>query len=143
MKMKYQLEYDKVLLAKDRIILEEIGEIISSVSIWIRFGKVFDGDISCPEHMILVDGEEKYLSELLRVAYDPKTKEFSFYPHDAIGDNYEVVDYTKDVGEVFVEPQPISKKEFFSIIEKYGHLFEMDNSLQNCAYSSYKIESKL
>nr|ADU03081.1 hypothetical protein pBMB0558_00075 [Bacillus thuringiensis serovar chinensis CT-43] len=99
MKMKYQLEYDKVLLAKDRIILEETGEIISSVSIWIRFGKVFDGDISCPEHMILVDGEEKYLSELLRVAYDPKTKEFSFYPHDAIGDNYEVVDYTKDVGE--------------------------------------------
>lgn len=138
--MKYQLEYDKVLLAKDKITLEETCEVISSVSIIIRFGKIFEGDISCPEHTIQIDGKEYWLSELLRVAYDSETKEFSFYPHELIGDNYEVVDYTKDVGEVFAEAQPISKKEFDDIIEKYGHLFTTDKSLQNCVYGVHQIE---
>lgn len=138
--MKYQLEYDKVLLTKKEFALEETGEIISSVSLGIRFGKIFDGDISCPEHKVKIGGEEYWLSQLLRVAYNSETKEFSFYPHESIGDNYEVVNYTKDVGIGFLESQFISKKEFDAIIEKYGHLFDTDTALQNCAYSVHKLE---
>ncbi|MGY1423095.1 hypothetical protein [Bacillus cereus] len=44
--MKYQLEYDKVLTTKENFVLEKTGEIISSVSMLIRFGKVFEGDSS-------------------------------------------------------------------------------------------------
>ncbi|PGA62240.1 hypothetical protein [Bacillus pseudomycoides] len=138
--MKYQLEYDKVLLTKKEFTLEETGEIISSVSMLIRFGKIFDEEPSDGLYITHVDGVDKTLPGLLRVAYDSKTKGFSFYPHNVLGDNYEVVGYTKDVGVGFLESHFISKKEFDKIIEKYGHLFTTDTSLQSCAYYVHKLE---
>lgn len=138
--MKYQLEYDKVLTTKENFVLEKTGEIISSVSMLIRFGKVFEGDSSNGLYITNVDGEDFTLPGLLRIAYDSETKEFSYYPHEVLGDNYEIVGYTKDVGVGFSEGYFINKEEFEEIIEKYGHFFATDNSLQSCAYWVHEIE---
>ncbi|PHE99962.1 hypothetical protein COF81_09600 [Bacillus pseudomycoides] len=138
--MKYQLEYDKVLITKKEFVLEETGEIISGASMLIRFGKVFEGNPSDGVYITHVDGVDRTLPGLLEVAYDSETKEFSFYPHDVLGDNYEVVGYTKHVGVGYSEEHFISKKEFDEIIEKYGHFFATDKSLQCCAYCVHKLE---
>ncbi|MDZ3956287.1 hypothetical protein U0X36_26095 [Bacillus thuringiensis] len=138
---KYQLEYDKVLATKKDFVLEETGEIISGVSMLIRFGKIFEEKPSSGLYITYVDGEDLTLPGLLRIAYDSEKKEFSFYPHDILGDNYEVVGYTKDVGVGFSVSHFISKKEFVEIIEKYGHLFATDTSLSNCAFYVHEIET--
>ncbi|WP_200411784.1 hypothetical protein [Virgibacillus salexigens] len=137
--MKYQLEYDKVLLAKEPVLVET-GDIISGVSMLIRFSKVFEENPSDDIYMINVDGVDKTLPELLKVAYDSEIRKFSFFPNDVLGNKYEVVGYTKDVGEGFLVSHPISKKEFDEIIKDYGHLFATDKSLQSCAYSIHKLE---
>jgi hypothetical protein len=138
--MKYQLEYDKVLLADKAFILEETGELISSVSLWIRFGQVFEKEHSFAEVKVQADGKEKWLSALLKVGYEQETKKFSFLPHKELENGYEVVAYTKDIGDVISEAKYIEKNEFDRIIQKYGHLFRSDKSLQNCAYSVHKLE---
>ncbi|MEC3226112.1 hypothetical protein P9027_29785 [Bacillus thuringiensis] len=137
--MKYQLEYDKVLITNEDFVLEKTGEVISSVSMVIRFNKVFEGSPSDGIYTYFEDADSN-LPGLLRVAYNSETKEFSYYPHEVLGENYEVVGYTKDVGVGFAEGHFISKEEFDEIIEKYGHFFATDNSLQNCAYWVHKIE---
>ncbi|MGR6012319.1 hypothetical protein ACT7CV_15370 [Bacillus paranthracis] len=137
--MKYQLEYDKVLTTKKEFVLEKTGEIISGISMLIRFGKVFEGKPSDGLYTYFEEADST-LSGLLRIAYDSETKKFDFYSHDILGDNYEVVGYTKDVGVGFTEGHFISKEEFDEIIEKYGHFFATDNSLQNCAYWVHEIE---
>ncbi|WES09603.1 hypothetical protein [Bacillus paranthracis] len=139
--MKYQLEYDKVLITNEDFVLEKTGEIISSVSMWIRFGKVFEGNPSDGLYTYIEEADSTLLG-LLRVSYDSETKKFSYHPHEVLGDNYEVVRYTKDVGVGvgFAEEHIISKEEFDEIIEKYGHFFATDKSLQNCAYWVHKIE---
>ncbi|ARJ25790.1 hypothetical protein B7492_32665 (plasmid) [Bacillus mycoides] len=139
--MKYQLEYDKVLTTKKEFVLEKTGEIISSVSMLIRFGKVFEGKPSDGLYTYFEEADST-LPGLLRIAYDSETKEFSYYPHDVLGENYEIVGYTKDVGVGFSEGHFINKEEFDEIIKKYGHFFATDNSLQNCAYWVHKIEEK-
>ncbi|WP_048882978.1 hypothetical protein [Bacillus sp. 445_BSPC] len=140
--MKYQLEYDKVLLADKAFILEETGELISSVSLWIRFGQVFEKEDSFAEVMVQADGKDCWISALLKVGYDQDTKTFSFIPHEELKNGYEVVAYTKDIGDMVVEPKEIEKNEFDGIIQKYGHLFGSDKSLQNCSYCVHKLEEK-
>lgn len=137
--MKYQLEYDKVLITNKDFVLEKTGEIISSVSMIIRFGKVFEGDPSEGVYAYFEEADST-LPGLLRISYDSETKEFGFYPHEILGDNYEVVGYTKDVGVGFAEGHNISKEEFYEIIEEYGHFFATDKSLQNCAYWVHDVE---
>ncbi|MEN8648636.1 hypothetical protein ABFE25_29225 [Bacillus toyonensis] len=137
--MKYQLEYDKVLITNENFVLEKTGEVISSVSMVIRFNKVFEGSPSDGIYTYFEEADSN-LPGLLRVAYDSETKEFSYYPHEILGDNYEVVGYTKDVGVGFAEGHFISKEEFDEIIEKYGHFFATDKSLQSCAYWVHEIE---
>ncbi|AJI09033.1 hypothetical protein [Bacillus cereus] len=137
--MKYQLEYDKVLITNEDFVLEKTGEIISSVSMIIRFGKVFEGDLSESLYTYFEEADST-LPGLLRIAYDSESKEFEFHPHEILGDNYEIVGYTKDVGVGFAEGHFISKEEFEEIMEKYGHFFATDKSLQNCAYWVHEIE---
>lgn len=141
--MKYQLEYDKVLLADKPFILEETGELISSISLWIRFGQVFEKEDSFAEEVkVQSEGKEQWLSlpALLKVGYNQDTKTFSFIPHKELENGYEVVSYTKDIGEIVLDAIFIEKNEFDEIIQKYGHLFLSDKSLQSCAYSVHKLE---
>lgn len=140
--MPYQLEHDRVLLTEREFVLEETGELISSLSIWIRFGIVFEKEPSNGFANVCVNNEYRSLNGLIRVSYDSETKKFSFNPHDFIGDNYEVVAYTKDVGVGIAECLFINKEEFEQIIEKYGHQFTTDESLQSGAYSIHKLEEK-
>ncbi|MCT1389882.1 hypothetical protein [Peribacillus frigoritolerans] len=140
--MKYQLEYDKVLLADKAFILEETGELISSVSLWIRFGQVFEKEDSFAEVMVQADGKDCWIPSLLKVGYDQDTKTFSFIPHKELKIGYEVVAYTKEIGDMVSKPKLIEKNEFDRIIQKYGHLFDSDKSLQNCSYSVHKLEEK-
>ncbi|UYX55927.1 hypothetical protein M3Y14_32370 (plasmid) [Bacillus thuringiensis] len=105
----------------------------------IRFGKVFEGKPSDGLYTYFEEADST-LPGLLRIAYDSETKEFSYYPHEILGDNYEIVGYTKDVGVGFAEGHFINKEEFEEIIEKCGHFFATDNSLQNCAYWVHKFE---
>lgn len=151
----YQLEYDKCLGTKS-FLYEEKNEIISGVGIWLRFDSIFYNE-DVVEGRFDIGYTSDSLSGLVRVGYDPKTKAFSFSPDDAIVGKYSVVGYTKDVQETiqsdlskeldeivgfhasFSEAVYIEKDEFDFIIEKYGHLFDPDDWLQNCAYSYEEV----
>lgn len=157
--MEYQLEYDKCLNAIGTFLHQEKKELLSGVSLWLRFSPVFKGfNRENFERKIEVDGEMRSLSGLVKVGYDNQTKKFSFKDHEEIKGQYEIIGYAKDVVEKveseltkelnrligFKAPMSeavmIEKEEFDFIIYKYGHLFENDNWLQCLAYSWHEIK---
>lgn len=139
--MKYQLEYDRVLLADKPFVLEETGELISSISFYLRFGTVFQSE---EPKEIKVEVNESYycLSDLVRVSYQNENKKFLFDLVEGYTEGYEVCDYFVGVGEVFIEPRASTKKEVEQIIEKYGDRFSTDRALQNCSYGVHKIKEE-
>lgn len=156
--MDYQLEYDKCLNANGTFFYKEKKELLSGVSLWLRFDPIFYSDSNKGfEQKIDIDGEMKSLCGLVRVGYDNQKKVFSFKDHEFIKGNYQIVGYGKDVVEKveseltkelnaligFKAPMSeavmIELEEFHSIIEKYGNLFENDNWLQSCAYSWHEV----
>lgn len=156
--MFYQLEYDKCLNARGTFYYQEKKELLSGVSLWLRFDPIFhcDSDKGFEQHLE-IDGEMKSLCGLVRVGYDNQKKVFSFKDQEFIKGNYQIVGYTKDVVEKveseltkelnaligFKAPMSVAvmieADEFYSIIEKYGTLFENDNWLQSCAYSWHEV----
>lgn len=151
--MYYQLEYDKCLNANGTFFYKEKKELLSGVSLWLRFDPIFYSDSDKKfEQKIDIDGEMKSLCGLVRVGYDNQKKVFSFKEDEFIKGNYQIVGYGKDVVEKvesdltkelnaligFKAPMSeavmIESEEFYFIIEKYGTLFENDSWLQSCAY---------
>ena len=156
--MYYQLEYDKCLNARGTFYYKEKKELLSGVSLLLRFDPVFHSSSNKGiEQNIEIDGEMKSLCGLVRVGYDNQKKVFSFIENEFIKGNYQIVGYgkavvekveselTKELNSLIGFKAPMSKEimieseEFYSIIEKYGDLFENDNWLQNCAYSWHEV----
>ena len=156
--MYYQLEYDKCLNARGTFYYKEKKELLSGVSLLLRFDPVFHSASNKGiEQNIEIDGEMKSLCGLVRVGYDNQKKVFSFIENEFIKGNYQIVGYgkavvekieselTKELNSLISFKAPMSKEimieseEFYSIIEKYGDLFENDNWLQNCAYSWHEV----
>lgn len=158
----YQLEYDKCLNVIGTFYYKEKKELLSGVSLLLRFDPIFHSDNGKGfEQRVEIDGEMKSLSGLVRVGYDNQKKIFSFKEHEFIKGNYQIVGYGKDVVEKveseltkelnsligFKAPMSeeimIESEEFYFIIEKYGTLFENDNWLQTCAYSWHEVSKKV
>lgn len=140
--MKYKLEYSRELLSKEPFVLEEMGEIVSGLSFYVRFGTVFESDQAI-ELKVEVAKSFHNLSDLLKVSYSNETKKFEFLIHEEYKDNYEITSYFVDVGEVLIIPRICSKDEFYHIIQKYGERFPTDQSLQSCSYGVHKMPDKI
>ncbi|WNF91629.1 hypothetical protein [Vagococcus fluvialis] len=124
--MKYQLEHDKSLNAVKPFLYEETDEILTGVSLWLRFEPKFESKENNP--LIKVKGQMQGYNQLIKVGFNNEIKEFSFSNKSNIG--YEVVSYSKAVAE---------KEEFDFIINNYGSLFENDNSLQTLGIGWHEL----
>lgn len=154
--MYYQLECDKSLNASNVFLYKEKNELLSGVSLWLKFDPVFNG-INDKD----LDQNLESLCKSVRVSYDNQKKSFSFENHESIKGKYQIIGYSKDVVEkveseltkelnelagfkaTMSEPVMIESDEFNSIIENYGPLFENDNSLQSCAYRRHEWSSQI
>ncbi|MBF2375171.1 hypothetical protein IA854_13570 [Listeria seeligeri] len=153
--MYYQLEFDKSLNASDVFLYKEKNELLSGVSIWLKFDPVFYG-LNDKD----LDRNLESLCKSVRVSYDNQKKSFSFENHESIKGKYQIIGYSKDVVEkveseltkelnelvgfkaTMSEPVMIEADEFNSIIENYGNLFENDTSLQSCAYGIHELSAE-
>lgn len=73
----YQLEYDKCLNAIGTFYYKEKKELLSDVSLLLRFDPIFHSDNGKGfEQRVEIDGEMKLLSGLVRVGYDNQKKYF-------------------------------------------------------------------
>lgn len=153
--MMYQLEHDRSLNAIKPFKYEETGEILTGVSIWLRFDTIFKEKES--DATIVVDGERKSLNELVKVSFDNFNKTFLFSNSANSYFSYEIVSYSKAVAEKeeseiarkvnklmntnvpMSYDTPIEKSEFDFIIEKYGTCFENDSSLQTLAIGWHEM----
>ncbi len=124
--MKYQLEHDKSLNAVKPFLYEETDEILTGVSLWLRFEPKFESKENNP--LIKVKGQMQGYNQLIKVGFNNEIKEFSFSNKSNIGS--EVVSYSKAVAE---------KEEFDFIINNYGSLFENDNSLQTLGIGWHEL----
>lgn len=140
--MKYQLEYDKVLIADKPFILEETGELVTDLSLFIRFGTVFQGE-NGTEVKVEVGDSYHCLSDLLRVSYSQSARSLDFHLNGAYEEGYEVSGYFISVGDVISFPRECSKEEFNKIIFKYGQHFSSDHSLQNCSYGFHVVSEEV
>lgn len=139
--MKYQLEYDRVLLCDRPFKLEKTGEIITDISFSVRFGTVFQGE-TLNEQKVEIGETFSDLSSLLRVSYSQETKKFEFHLHEEYKDGYEICEFYVGVGEGMTVPRLCSKEEFYQIIEEYGDYFSSDPALQCCSYSSHVVDEQ-
>ncbi|MBL1227204.1 hypothetical protein [Enterococcus sp. BWR-S5] len=139
--MKYQLEYDRVLLCDRPFKLEKTGEIITDISFYVRFGTIFQGE-TLNEQKVEVGETFSDLSSLLRVSYSQETKKFEFHLHEEYKDGYEICEYFVGVGEGMTVPRICSKEEFDQIIEEYGEYFSSDPALQCCSFSSHVVDDQ-
>ncbi|XIQ17047.1 hypothetical protein N8C22_14345 (plasmid) [Enterococcus faecium] len=102
------------------------------------------------------------LNSLLKVSYDNKKKDFQFILDEiAKGQmSFQIASYQKDVSQKVIgsltpeqnelvskkkiygysEARTIDSEEFFLLKDNYGHMFENDDSLQNCSYSWHEIK---
>lgn len=140
--MKYQLEYDRVLLCDRPFKLEKTGEIVTDVSFYVRFGTVFQGE-RLNEQKVQIGETFSNLSSLLRVSYSQETKKFEFHLHEEYKDGYEICEYFVGVGEGMTVPRQCSKEEFYQIIEEYGEYFSSDPVLQSCSFSSHVVDDQM
>lgn len=140
--MKYQLEYDRVLLCDRPFRLEKTGEIITDISFSVRFGTVFQGE-TLNEQKVEIGETFSDLSSLLRVSYSQETKKFEFHLHEEYKDGYEICEYYVGVGEGMTVPRLCSKEEFDQIIEEYGDKFSSDPALQCCSFSSHVVDDQV
>lgn len=163
--MYYQLEFDKCLNGDGTFFYKEKMELLSGVSMYIRYSPVFkveDGKEPY-EQSIYIDGEYRSLNSLLGVSYDNKEKEFYFILDKLVKDkiSYQIAYYGKDVSQKvlgdltpeqkelvskrkfygYCETQLIDSEEFFFLKDNYGHMFENDNSLQNCSYMWNEVKT--
>lgn len=138
--MKYQLEYDKVLIADKPFILEETGELITDLTLFIRFGTIFQGE-SGEEVKVEVGNSYYCLSDLLRVSYSQATRSLDFHLNAAYEEGYEVSCYFIGIGEGMI-PREITEELFNKIILKYGQHFSSDYSLQNCSFGFHVVEDE-
>lgn len=153
--MKYQLEHDKSLNAIKPFLYEEKNEMLTGISIWLRFEPIFNNIEKNPRIKI---GEQVLgYNQLVKISFNNETKEFSISKNLENNIDYEIVSYSKAVSEKeesgltkrlnnivgFNVPMsydtPIEKNEFEFIINKYSSLFENDNSLQTLGINWYEL----
>ena len=151
--MAYQLEHDKSLNVIKPFKYIEKNEVLTGVSMWLRFEPKFNDKESNPQ--IKIENQMFSYNQLVKVGFDNETKQFSF--SNKTGLEYEIISYSKAVAEKeesaltkklnelvgFDVPMsydtPIEKKEFDFIINNYGSLFENDNSLQTLGIGWYEV----
>ena len=151
--MAYQLEHDKSLNAIKPFKYIEKNEVLTGISMWLRFEPKFNDKESNPQ--MKIDNQFFSYNQLVKVGFDNETKQFSFSNKTEI--EYEIVSYSKAVAEKeeseltkklnklvgFDVPMsydtPIEEEEFDFIINNYGSLFETDNSLQTLGIGWYEV----
>lgn len=162
--MYYQMEFDRCLNGDGTFFYKEKMELLSGVSMYIRYSPVFkveDGKEPY-EQIIDIGGDCRSLNSLVKVSYDNKEKEFYFNLDKLVKDkiSFQIVDYGKDVSQKVIgdltpeqnelvskrkfygysEAQIIDSEEFFFLKDNYGHMFENDNSLECCSYGWHEIK---
>lgn len=135
--MKYQLEHDKSLNAVKPFLYKETNEILTGISLWLRFEPKFESKETNP--LIKVKEQMQGYNQLIKVGFNNEIKYSK-----AVAEKEES-ELTKELNKLvgFDVPMsydtPIEKEEFDFIINNYGSLFENDNSLQTLGISWHEL----